>query len=214
MGFHAVNKMKQDITKSVLDAIEAISFLKQDKSLSFIENAAKMIAKCFKGGNKIVIAGNGGSLCDAMHFAEEFTGYFRKKRKALPAIALSEPSHLTCVSNDAGFEFVFSRAAEAYLQKDDIFISLTTSGNSQNIFNAIKVAKDKKAKTISFLGKTGGMVKDLSDLEIIIDGFATSDRIQEAHMTMIHIIIEMVEKQLFAPTALLKKLKDKALELS
>ncbi|NGX28113.1 MAG: Phosphoheptose isomerase [Candidatus Anoxychlamydiales bacterium] len=206
--------MKQDIKKAVLDAIDAVSFLKQNKSLSFIENAAKMIAKCFKGGNKIVIAGNGGSLCDAMHFAEEFTGYFRKKRKALPAIALSEPSHLTCVSNDAGFEFVFSRACEAYLQKDDIFISLTTSGNSKNIFNAIKVAKDKEAKTISFLGKTGGMVKDLSDLEIIIDGFATSDRIQEAHMTMIHIIIEMVEKQLFEPTALLKKLKDKALELS
>ena len=206
--------MKKDIKKAVLDAISAVSVLKQDESIIFIENAAEMLAKCFKQGNKIVIAGNGGSLCDAMHFAEEFTGYFRKKRKALPAIALSEPSHLTCVANDSGFEFVFSRAAEAYLKKDDIFISLTTSGNSKNIFNAIKVANQKKAKTISFLGKTGGIVKGPSDLEIIIEGFATSDRIQEAHMTMIHIIIEMVEKLLFAPTTLLKKLKDKAIELS
>ena len=206
--------MKQDIKEAVLDAIKAISFLKEDKSISFMEKAAQMIAKCFKQGNKIVIAGNGGSLADAMHFAEELTGYFRKKRKALPAIALSDPSHLTCVSNDAGFEFVFSRALEAYLQKGDIFIALTTSGNSLNIYNAIKVAQEKRAQTISFLGKTGGMVKGFSDLEIIIEGFSTSDRIQEAHMTMIHIIIEMVEKKLFDPTNLLEKLKDKVLKLS
>jgi len=205
--------MKKDINLAVDDAIRAITFLKQDKSISFIENAAKMIADAFKNGKKIVIAGNGGSLCDAIHFAEEFTGYFRKKRKALPAIALSEPSHLTCVSNDAGFEFVFSRAAEAYLNEDDIFVSLTTSGNSKNLLNAIKVATEKKAKTITFLGKTGGFTKDLSDLEILVEGFSTSDRIQEAHMAMIHIIIEMVEKIMFAPIDLLKKLKYKAMNL-
>lgn len=205
--------MKKDINLAVDDAIRAISFLKQDKSISFIENSAKMIANAFKNGKKIIIAGNGGSLCDAIHFAEEFTGYFRKKRKALPAIALADPGLLSCVSNDEGFEFVFSRALEAYLNEDDIFISLTTSGNSKNLFNAIKVAKEKNAKTITFLGKTGGFTKNLSDLEILVEGFSTSDRIQEAHMAMIHIIIEMVEKIMFTPIDLLKKLKNKALKL-
>ncbi|NGX63097.1 MAG: Phosphoheptose isomerase [Candidatus Anoxychlamydiales bacterium] len=206
--------MKKDINLAVESAIQAVNFLKQEKSITFIESAALMIANSFKNGNKIVIAGNGGSLCDAMHFAEELTGYFREKRKALPAIALSEPGHMSCVSNDKGFDFVFSRAAEAYLKPDDIFISLTTSGNSKNLLNAINVAQEKKAKTITFLGKTGGFIKGLSDLEIIIEGFKTSDRIQEAHMAMIHIIIEMVEKLLFSPIALLKKLQNKALKLS
>ena len=205
--------MKKDINLAVDDSIRAISFLKQDRSISFIENSAKMIANAFKNGKKIVIAGNGGSLCDAIHFAEEFTGYFRKKRKALPAIALADPGLLSCVSNDEGFEFVFSRAAEAYLNEDDIFISLTTSGNSKNLLNAIKVAKQKNARTITFLGKTGGFTKDLSDLEILVEGFSTSDRIQEAHMAMIHIIIEMVEKIMFTPIDLLKKLKNKAMNL-
>ncbi|NGX49329.1 MAG: Phosphoheptose isomerase [Candidatus Anoxychlamydiales bacterium] len=205
--------MKKDINLAVDDSIRAISFLKQDRSISFIENSAKMIANAFKNGKKIVIAGNGGSLCDAIHFAEEFTGYFRKKRKALPAIALADPGLLTCVSNDEGFEFVFSRALEAYLNEDDIFVSLTTSGNSKNLLNAIKVAKQKNARTITFLGKTGGFTKDLSDLEILVEGFSTSDRIQEAHMAMIHIIIEMVEKIMFTPIDLLKKLKNKAMNL-
>jgi len=201
--------MKKDIFSAVMDAIKAIEFLKKEKSVNFIYEAAKMIANAFDANNKIVIAGNGGSLCDAMHFAEEFTGYFRKKRKALPAIALCEPGHLTCVSNDEGYDFVFSRAAEAYLKEGDVFIALTTSGNSKNLLNAIKVAKEKKANTISFLGKTGGIIKGLSDLEIIIEGFETSDRIQEAHMAMIHIIIEMVEKNLFSPKRILKELKQR-----
>lgn len=205
--------MKKDINLAVDNAIKAISFLKQEKSVSFIENAAHMIANAFKDGKKIVIAGNGGSLCDAIHFAEEFTGYFRKKRKALPAIALADPGLLSCISNDEGFEFVFSRQAEAYLNENDVFISLTTSGNSKNLLNAINVAKDKKAKTITFLGKSGGFTKGLSDLEILIEGFTTSDRIQEAHMSMIHIIIEMVEKLLFSPIELLKKLQSKALNI-
>lgn len=201
--------MRKDISLAVMDAIRAIEFLKKDGSIDFIYETAKMIAAAFDKGNKIVIAGNGGSLCDAMHFAEELTGYFRKKRKALPAIALCEPGHLTCVSNDEGYDYVFSRAAEAYLQKGDIFISLTTSGNSKNLLNAIKAAKQKEAKTITFLGKTGGIMKGLSDLEIIIEGFTTSDRIQEAHMAMIHIIIEIIEKILFAPRKILEKLKHK-----
>jgi D-sedoheptulose 7-phosphate isomerase len=199
--------MKKDITLAVMDAIRAIETIKKEESINFMYEAAKMIASAFNSGNKVVIAGNGGSLCDAMHFAEEFSGYFRKKRKALPAIAVCEPGLLTCVSNDEGFEYVFSRAAEAYLKEGDIFISLTTSGNSKNLINAVEVAKQKQAKTITFLGKTGGLMKGLSDLEIVIEGFTTSDRIQEAHMAMIHIIIEIVEKILFSNNKILDELK-------
>lgn len=189
--------MKKHILSSVDDAVRATLFLKEAESIQFIENAAKSIADCFRKGRKLLIAGNGGSLCDAMHFAEEFTGIFRGKRAALPAIALSDPGHLTCTANDLGYQDVFSRAVEAFGKEDDILICLTTSGNSLNIVNAVVRAKEKKMKTISFLGKTGGKLKGMSDLEWKVDGFSYSDRIQEAHMAAIHIIIEMVEKELF-----------------
>ncbi|HSX03856.1 MAG TPA: SIS domain-containing protein [Rhabdochlamydiaceae bacterium] len=189
--------MKKHILGSVEDAIRAAGFLKEPESLQFIENAARAIAGCFRKGRKLLIAGNGGSLCDAMHFAEEFTGIFRGKRAALPALALSDPGHLSCTANDLGYQDVFSRAVEAFGKENDILISLTTSGNSMNLINAVLCAKQKKMKTISFLGKTGGKLKGMSDLEWKVDGFTFSDRIQEAHMAAIHIIIEMVEKDLF-----------------
>ncbi|MBN2479822.1 MAG: SIS domain-containing protein [Parachlamydiales bacterium] len=198
--------MDDKILTAVDGVIQASNFLKTDTSLAFIKKAALMIADCFEKGGKIIIAGNGGSLCDAMHFAEEFTAFFREKRKALPAIVLSEAGHLTAVSNDTEYNYVFERGVEAFLKKGDIFIALTTSGNSLNLINAIKKAKILEGKTISFLGKTGGDTKGLSDLEIIVEGFKTSDRIQEAHMAMIHIIIEMVEYVLFEPQTILKKL--------
>jgi len=132
-----------------------------------------------------------------MYFAEELTGVFREERRALPAIALSCPGHLTCTANDLGFEGVFSRGVEAYGHPGDIFVALTTSGNSQNLIEAVKAARTKKLKVLSFLGKTGGKLKGTSDLEWLVDGFKYSDRIQEAHMAAIHIIIEMVEKKLF-----------------
>lgn len=194
--------MKDLILQSVDDAIRAANYLKAEESLLFIEKASKEIAECFKRGGKILIVGNGGSLCDAMHFAEELTGQFRKKRKALPAIALSDPSHMSCVGNDMGFEMVFARGVEAFGQPSDILISLTTSGNSPNILAALLQAKEKGLLTISFLGKTGGAMKGLSDLEWIVPDFRFSDRIQEAHMAAIHIIIEMVEQHLFANTPL------------
>ncbi|MEI6242112.1 MAG: SIS domain-containing protein [Chlamydiota bacterium] len=188
--------MKKHILQAVDDGIRAIHALKEPEGLAFIESTAKEIANCFRNGKKILIAGNGGSLCDAMHFAEELTGYFRGKRKALPAIAFSDPGHLTCTANDSGFDFVFERAIEALGQPGDIFISLTTSGNSMNLFHAIEKAKELGLKTVTFLGKQGGKVKGRSDLEWLVSGFTTSDRIQEAHMAAIHIIIEMVEKEL------------------
>ncbi len=189
--------MQKHILNSVEDGIRAIEFLKKAHSLLFVENTAKMIASCFKKGGKLLIAGNGGSLCDAMHFAEELTGQFRHKRKALPAIAIADPGHLTCTANDHGYDNVFSRAVEAHGKIEDIFISLTTSGNSKNILEAVSVAKEMGLSTIAFLGKDGGKLKGLCDLEWIVEGFTYSDRIQEAHMAAIHIIIEMVEKELF-----------------
>lgn len=191
--------MRNKIQASVKEAIQAAEKLLELESLAFLENSALMIADCFENGGKIIIAGNGGSLCDAMHFAEELTGVFRTKRKALPAIALSEPGHLTCVGNDLGFDSVFSRGVEAYGKKEDIFIGLTTSGKSKNILNAFKTAKELGLRTIAFLGKTGGPLKGEADLELIIDGFTFSDRIQEAHMAAVHILIEMVEEILFSP---------------
>ena len=189
--------MQQKILQAVDDGVRAIEFLKQPESLVFIQNAARVIADCFRKGNKLLIAGNGGSLCDAMHFAEELTGIFRHKRKALPAIALSDPGHLSCMANDVGYHDVFSRAVEALGREGDVFVALTTSGNSQNLIHAVEMAKAMGLQTISFLGKTGGKLKGVSDLEWIINGFSYSDRIQEAHMTAIHIIIEMIEHELF-----------------
>jgi D-sedoheptulose 7-phosphate isomerase len=190
--------MKNSIIAAVEDAIRAAEMLNKPEGLAFIESAAKKIAECFQAGGKILIAGNGGSLCDAMHFAEELTGQFRKKRAALPAIALSDPGHLSCVANDMGFESVFARGVEAFGKSGDLFIALTTSGNSTNLIAAVKEAKGRGVGTIAFLGKTGGAMKGMCDLEWIVSGFAYSDRVQEAHMAAIHIIIEMVEKHLFS----------------
>lgn len=189
--------MKQQIFHSVNQSIAALEVLKSSTSLEFIENASHMIAQTFQSGNKILIAGNGGSLCDAAHFAEELTGFFRGDRPALPALALTEPGHITCTGNDLGFDWIFSRGVEAYGKKNDVFIGLTTSGNSPNIVNAFEAAKKKGLKTIAFLGKTGGKLKGTADLEIVIEGFETSDKIQEAHMAAIHIIIDMIEQILF-----------------
>jgi D-sedoheptulose 7-phosphate isomerase len=190
--------MREQIKKSVEEGVRAIQLLGREESLDFMENAAEMIATCFQEGGKLLIAGNGGSLCDAMHFAEELTGVFRGKRRALPAIALSDSGHLTCIGNDLGFEQVFSRGIEALGKSGDIFIAMTTSGNSPNLVHAVPVAKEMGLKTIAFLGKSGGELKDCCDLQWIVEGFRYSDRVQEAHMTAIHIIIEMVETLLFS----------------
>ncbi|MBX7066283.1 MAG: SIS domain-containing protein [Parachlamydiales bacterium] len=190
--------MKHLIQQSIDDAIRAATVLKLPESILFIERSAELISECFKRGGKILIAGNGGSLCDAMHFAEELTGQFRHKRPALPAIALADPGHMSCVANDMGFDSVFARGVEALGRSGDLFIALTTSGNSSNLLSAMIQAKGQGLSTIAFLGKTGGKMKGLADLEWIVSGFSYSDRVQEAHMAAIHIIIEMVEQHLFA----------------
>ena len=193
--------MRQKLKDSVSEAVRAIQALEKEESLRFIEKSALKIEECFAKGGKLLIAGNGGSLCDAMHFAEEITGVFRKKRRALPAIALSCPGHLTCVANDLSFEEVFARGVEAFGRPEDILVVLTTSGNSANVAKAFKAARSIGLGTIAFLGKTGGRLKGICDLELVVEGFSFSDRVQEVHMAAIHIIIEMVEQKLFYENA-------------
>lgn len=171
-------------------------FIEKEEKEKLTEKVAETLAKIFQDGGKVLIAGNGGSNCDALHFAEEFTGRFRGNRRALPAIAISDSSHITCVGNDFGFDHIFSRGVEAYGQKGDLFIGISTSGNSTNIINAIDQAKSQGLKTMALLGKNGGKLKGQCDFEFIIPG-KTSDRIQEIHMMILHIIIEGVERIMF-----------------
>lgn len=187
--------ISEKISQAIDDSIEAVKKLKAHEK--FIADASFLIADTFREGNKIILAGNGGSLCDASHFAEELTGFFRGPRPALPAIVLSEPGHITCTANDLSFNEVFARGVEAFGRPGDLFIGLTTSGNSPNIIRAFEEAKKRGLKTMAFLGKGGGKLKGQADLEMIIDGFSTSDRIQEAHMAAIHIILEAMEAIMF-----------------
>lgn len=179
------------ITASLLE-----NFIKEEAKKKETEKVAKELANVFQLGNKVLICGNGGSNCDALHFAEEFTGRFRKDRKALPAISLSDSSHITCVGNDYGFDYIFSRGVEAYGKEGDMFIGISTSGNSTNVIKAVEVAKKMGLKTCVLLGKDGGKLKGMCDYEFIIPG-NTSDRIQEIHMMILHVIIEGVEKIMF-----------------
>lgn len=172
------------------------NFIKEEEKRKETEKVAKVLAEVFSNGNKVLICGNGGSNCDALHFAEEFTGRFRGDRRALPAIAISESSHITCVGNDYGFDYVFSRGVEAYGKSGDMFIGISTSGNSGNVIKAVEAAKKIGMKTCVLLGKDGGKLKGMCDYEFIIPG-KTSDRVQEIHMMILHIIIEGVERIMF-----------------
>ena len=172
------------------------NFIKEEEERRETEKVAKEFADVFTKGNKVLICGNGGSNCDALHFTEEFTGRFRGDRKALPAIAISDSSHITCVGNDYGFDYIFSRGVEAYGKEGDMFFGISTSGNSPNVIKAVEAAKKLGMKTCVLLGKDGGKLKGMCDYEFIIPG-KTSDRIQEIHMMILHIIIEGVERIMF-----------------
>jgi len=171
------------------------SFLKDENNLNAIEAAAKAIANSIKKGGKVISCGNGGSHCDAMHFAEELTGRYRDNRKAMPAICVSDPSHISCVSNDYGYEFVFSRYLEALGNKGDVLLGISTSGNSGNIINAAKTAKEKGMTVIILSGKDGGKLAPLADIELRVPHFGYADRIQEIHIKIIHILILLIEKE-------------------
>lgn len=186
----------QDIVKAQLsEAAEVLARFSQDQTqLAAVSQAAQLLAEQFKAGGKVLACGNGGSHCDAMHFAEELTGRFRENRAGLPAIAISDPSHLSCVGNDYGFDYVFSRYVEAVGQKGDVLFGLSTSGNSANIIKAVEAAKAKGMKVILLTGKDGGKLAGMADVEVRVPHFGYADRIQEIHIKVIHSIILMVEK--------------------
>ncbi|MBU2896493.1 MULTISPECIES: D-sedoheptulose 7-phosphate isomerase [Vibrio] len=190
--------MYQDLIKNELtEAAEVLNaFLSDDTNIAQIEAAAKMLAESFKQGGKVLSCGNGGSHCDAMHFAEELTGRYRENRPGFPGIAISDPSHLSCVSNDFGYDHVFSRYVEAVGSKGDVLFGLSTSGNSGNILKAIEASKAKGMKTIALTGKDGGKMAGLADIEIRVPHFGYADRIQEVHIKIIHIVIQLIEKEM------------------
>jgi D-sedoheptulose 7-phosphate isomerase len=171
-------------------------FLNDSSLLQKIDEASTIICKNLSNGSKILTCGNGGSHCDAMHFAEELTGRYRNHRKAIPAIAISDPSHISCVGNDYGFDQIFSRYIEALGASNDILICISTSGNSENIIKAALVARENKMVVISLTGNSGGKLAQLSDIEIRVpyDGYA--DRIQEMHIKIIHLLILLIEKNI------------------
>ncbi|ARR49984.1 TPA: D-sedoheptulose 7-phosphate isomerase [Photobacterium damselae] len=190
--------MYQDLIRAELtEAAEVLNrFLSDDKNLADIEAAAKLLAESFKQGGKVLSCGNGGSHCDAMHFAEELTGRYRDNRPGYAGIAISDPSHLSCVSNDFGYEYVFSRYLEAVGREGDVLFGLSTSGNSGNILKAIEAARAKDMKVIALTGKDGGQMAGLADVEIRVPHFGYADRIQEVHIKIIHILIMLVEKEM------------------
>ncbi len=187
--------MIQYIKASLQDAKNALERLLSDEpALLQIEKAAQILIETFANGHRVFSCGNGGSMCDAMHFAEELTGRYRKNRKAYPAIAINDPGHLTCVANDFGYEFIFSRYLEGHGNRGDSLIAISTSGNSQNIINAAKTAKNTGIKVIVLSGNINSEVKDLSDVYICTPAGEFSDRIQELHIKVLHIFIEMIER--------------------
>lgn len=168
-------------------------FMANEENFKQIEAAAKIISEAITSGKKVISCGNGGSMCDAMHFAEELSGRFRNDRKALPAISISDPSHISCVANDYGYDFVFSRFVEAMGNAGDVLLGISTSGNSKNVIKAFEVAKEKKLVCIALTGKDGGSLKNLSDIEIRAPYANYADRAQEIHIKIIHALIESVE---------------------
>lgn len=171
-------------------------FIGDDNNIKAIEQAAVMLATSFKQGGKVLSCGNGGSNCDAMHFAEELTGRYRDNRPAYPAIAISDVSHVTCVGNDFGFDAIFSRYVEGVGQKGDVLLGISTSGNSANVIKAINAAKAKGMKVIALTGKDGGKINGLADIEIRVPHFGYADRVQEIHIKIIHILILLIEKEM------------------
>jgi D-sedoheptulose 7-phosphate isomerase len=189
---------KDAVRESFEEAASVLSaFLRDADCLENVRRFSQAAARTLKSGGQLLSCGNGGSMCDAMHFAEEWTGRFRKDRSAVPAIAFSDPSQLSCIANDFGYDEVFARSLEAYGRKGDLLVALSTSGDSKNVLRALEVAKSKGITSVGLLGKGGGRARGLADIPIVVPLATTSDRIQEIHIKVLHIVIEAVERELF-----------------
>ena len=188
-----INTIRDELNQAI-DVLG--NFVANDDNLKKIQQAAVLIADSFKQGGKVLSCGNGGSHCDAMHFAEELTGRFRDNRPSYPAIAISDVSHISCVGNDYGFDYIFSRYVEGVGQKGDVLLGISTSGNSANVLKAIEAAKQKGMKVITLTGKDGGKMNGLADVDIRVPHFGYADRVQEIHIKVIHILILLIEKEM------------------
>jgi D-sedoheptulose 7-phosphate isomerase len=185
------------IQSSLLEAKTTLdTFISDQKNIDLISQAISTFVSSFKNNGRVFSCGNGGSMCDSLHFAEELTGRYRKDRAPLPATGISEAGHITCIANDFGFDHIFSRFVEAWGQKGDTLLAISTSGNSANVIKAVEVAKSKGMKIVALLGKDGGKLKSMVDVPIIVPCQIT-DRIQEIHIKCIHIFIEGIERELF-----------------
>ncbi len=185
---------KEEIANSFIEAQEVLNrFVNESSNWDKIKNAGDIMVNAINNKGKILSCGNGGSMADAMHFAEELTGQFRDARQAMPAIAIADPTHITCVANDYGFDHIFSRYVEALGNENDVLLAISTSGNSGNVLNAAKVAKEKGMKIVALTGKQGGELAKISDVEIRAPHNGYSDRIQEIHIKVIHVLIQYIE---------------------
>jgi len=187
-----------DSVKSALaEAADSLSRLQSDSAmLERIAQAGALLADTFAAGGRAYSCGNGGSMCDAMHFAEELTGRFRDDRRGYAALAISDPGHLTCVGNDYGYERVFARFIEAHGRAGDILLAITTSGTSRNVVAAAQAAKDLGMKVIALTGRASTPITELADIALVTPGGRYADRVQELHIKVIHILIELVERRL------------------
>jgi D-sedoheptulose 7-phosphate isomerase len=187
--------LQEIIQQEFLEAQQVLqNFINSNENFDKIEQAATLMAQALRSGGKILSCGNGGSHCDAMHFAEELTGRYRNNRRPLAAIAISDPSYLSCVGNDFGYQEVFSRFIEGIGKKGDILLAISTSGQSESIINTIAAARKQKMKVVVLTGKDGGQLTGKGDVEICVSHFGFADRIQEIHIKIIHSLILSIEK--------------------
>lgn len=190
--------MQTHIRSSLQEAHSALNaLLANPEALAGIEQAAALLIATFEAKGRVYSCGNGGSMCDAMHFAEELTGRYRLDRAALPALAISDASHMSCVGNDYGYEHIFSRYIEAHGRPGDCLLALTTSGTSKNVVRAARVAKEQGVKVIILSGKQAPELMALSDVYLCTPGGQFADRVQELHIKVLHILIELIERHFF-----------------
>ena len=191
--------MNNDRIRSHFEEASSVlqAFLAQPANLAAVEQAAAFMSYCLKQGAKIISCGNGGSMCDAMHFAEELSGRYRDDRDPIAAISISDPSHITCVGNDHGFDQVFARFVQAIGREGDVLLAISTSGNSPNILRAAEVARERNMHVIGLTGKDGGKLAELCTVEVRVPHNGYADRIQEVHIKIIHIMIELIEREFF-----------------
>lgn len=188
---------REDIISEFNEAQAVLNRFMQDESnWDKLVAAGNLMAEAIMKGGKVLSCGNGGSMSDAMHFAEELTGRFRDNRRGLAAVAISDPTHITCVGNDYGFDYIFSRYVEAIGQSGDVLLAISTSGNSPNVLNAAKEAQQKGIKVVALTGKSGGQLAEVADIELRAPHMGYSDRIQEIHIKIIHVLIQYIEAKI------------------